>query len=221
MKRILFFGDSITDMGRNREMNQSCDIWSYGSGYPIFVASNLYRDNPKEYEVINRGISGNRVVDLYARIKSDVWNLKPDILSILIGINDIWHEIGHKNGVELDRFEKVYRMLIEDTLKALPGIKIVLCEPFVLKGEATKNTVDVPDKYERFLTVYQYAEKVKELAQDYGLHFLPLQNRFDEAASQYGVEPFLYDGVHPMVAGATLIADEWVNLFKKKIEVDL
>ena len=217
MKRILFFGDSITDMGRNREMNKSSDIWSYGSGYPIFVASSLYRDDPKGYEIINRGISGNRVVDLYARIKSDVWNLKPDVLSILIGINDIWHEIGHQNGVELDRFENVYRMLIEDTLKVLPGIKIVLCEPFVLNGEATKNTMDIPNKYERFLTVYQYAEKVKELAKDYGLHFLPLQDRFNEAACQYGVEPFLYDGVHPMVAGATLIADEWVKLFKKKI----
>ena len=62
--KILFYGDSITDMGRNRELNKSTDIWSYGSGYPMFAAGSLYGDNPQKYEVINRGISGNRVVDL-------------------------------------------------------------------------------------------------------------------------------------------------------------
>ena len=70
MKKILFFGDSITDMRRSREENKPTDIWSYGSGYPIFVASDLYRKDPNGYEVINRGIGGNRVVDLYARIKA-------------------------------------------------------------------------------------------------------------------------------------------------------
>ena len=216
--RIVFFGDSITDMGRNREHNKTTDIWSYGSGYPIFVASDLYKIDPNKYEVINRGISGNRIVDLYARIKSDVWNLQPDVLSILIGVNDVWHEINWKNGVEIERFEKTYRNLIEDTLKALPNIKVVLCEPFVLKGKATENTEDIPDKYERFLAVYEYAKVVKKLAKEYNLYFLPLQEKFVERAEIYGVEPFLYDGVHPMIAGATLIADEWLKLFKNKID---
>ena len=78
------------------------------------------------------------MVDLYARIKKDVWNLKPDVLSILIGVNDVWHEIGSRNGVEIDRFERVYRTLIKETLERLPDCKIMLLEPFVLKGAATE-----------------------------------------------------------------------------------
>jgi len=158
--KILFFGDSITDMGRNRELNKSTDVWSYGIGYPMFVAGSLYGENPQKYEVLNRGISGNRVVDLYARIKEDVWDLQPDVFSILIGINDVWREIEGKGGVGLDRFEKVYRMLIEDTKKVLPDVKIVLCEPFVLEGCTTveKGT----DRFQRFCEVYKYAEVVKK-----------------------------------------------------------
>ena len=210
--KILFFGDSITDMRRNREENSPSCIWSYGSGYPMFVAGKLYDKNPTEYQVINRGISGNRIVDLYSRMKSDVWNLEPDVLSILIGINDIWHEVCFNNGVEIDRFEKVYSMLIEDTLKRLPNVKIILCEPFVLKGSATER------EYEQFCEVFDYAKVIKKLADKYGLYFLPLQKKFDEMAEKYGAEHYLYDGVHPMVAGASLIANEWVNLFFDQVE---
>ena len=128
--KILFFGDSITDMGRSRECDKPSQIHSYGSGYPIFVASDLYRENPNAHEVFNRGISGHRIVDLYARIKKDVWNLKPDVLSILIGINDVWHEVSYQNGVEVERFEKVYRMIIEDS-KATPMILNLSLFPIV------------------------------------------------------------------------------------------
>ena len=104
--KIVLFGDSITDMGRDRINNQPNYLGSYGCGYPIFIAGELYKQDPTKHVIYNRGISGNRIVDLYARIKMDVWNLKPDVLSILIGINDIWHEIGDKNGVDIVRFER-------------------------------------------------------------------------------------------------------------------
>ncbi len=210
--KILFFGDSITDMGRSMKETEPSSIWSYGSGYPMFVASSLYREDPLKYEVINRGISGHRIVDLYARVKKDVWVEKPDVLSILIGINDLWHEFNNENGVEIDRFEKVYRMLIEDTKKELPEVKIILCEPFVLKGSATE------EHYDGFLKVYDYARVVKKIAEEYGCRFLPLQEKFNEAAKKHGVTSYLYDGVHPMVAGATLIADTWLELFKNEVE---
>jgi lysophospholipase L1-like esterase len=151
-------------------------------------------------------------VDLYARVKADCWNYNPDLISILIGVNDIWHEINHNNGVEIERFEKVYRMLIEDTLAKLPSVKIVLCEPFVLEGEATT------ENYERFLEVKNYAKVVKKLAKEYGLYFLPLQEKLDEGAKAHGAKVYLKDGVHPAFAGATLIAQEWLKLFKEKIE---
>lgn len=207
--KILFFGDSITDAGRNREgdFKQA----NYGYGYVRAVAGALLSENPLEYQIINRGISGNRVVDLYARIKSDLWNLQPDVLSILIGVNDVWHEVGNRNGVELDRFEKVYRMLLEDTKAKLPNVKIILLEPFVLKGTATQ------ERYEEFLEVKKYAKVVAKLAKEYGACFVPLQEKFDDAAAKYGAEAYLSDGVHPAVAGSQLIADEWLKVFKKEI----
>ena len=113
--KILFFGDSITDMARSREMDGNA--FGYGMGYVHSVSSTLKYENPEAYEIINRGIGGHRVVDLYARIKADVWNHNPDVISILIGINDVWHEIYGGNGVELDRFECVYRMMLADTKK--------------------------------------------------------------------------------------------------------
>ena len=204
--KILFFGDSITDMARNP--NQDFTVSSYGYGYPIFVTGELHYNEPQKHEIINRGISGNRIVDLYARIKKDVWNLQPDVLSILIGINDIWHELDFQNGVDLERWEKIYRMLIEDTKKVLPDLKIIVCEPFVLKGTATE------EKFEQFLQVKEYAKVAKKIAEDYNLAFLPLQEKFDKAAEENGAAYYLYDGVHPSVAGAKLIAEEWLKLFK-------
>ena len=151
-------------------------------------------------------------MDLYARIKADVWNHKPDVISILIGINDVWHEIYGGNGVELNRFEKVYRMLIEDTREQLPNVKFILCEPFVLKGSATE------EKYEEFCEIKKYAAVVKKLAKEYGVPFVALQEKFDEAAEKHGAVHYLYDGVHPDVAGGKLIAEEWLKVFQTEIE---
>ena len=209
--KILFYGDSITDMGRGKqpENSQSSCIYSYGSGYPMFVAGRLYGENPQKYEVVNRGISGNRVVDLYARIKVDVWNHEPDVLSILIGINDIWHEIGSQNGVELDRFETFYRMLLEDTKKKLPNVKLIICEPFVLEGSATA------EKMELFSQVKDYAAVAKKLSEEFDAVFVPLQEKYDELGAKYGNDALLGDGVHPTLAGAVVLANEWLKGYDK------
>ncbi|MBQ3492527.1 MAG: SGNH/GDSL hydrolase family protein [Clostridia bacterium] len=208
--RIVFYGDSITDAGRNRDKDFHHS--SYGSGYVRDVASDLLNQNPLGFEIINRGISGNRIVDLYARIKTDLWNLNPDIISILIGVNDVWHEIGSKNGVELDRFERVYRMLIEDTKKVLPNAKIVILEPFVLKGIATE------ENYDRFLSVKEYAKVSEQIAKDYNLSFIPLQEKFNKEAEKFGASTCLADGVHPALYGARIIADEWMKKFNEEIK---
>ena len=121
MKTVLFQGDSITDCGRGNGL---------GNGYPLFVTAELNSKNPNEYNFINKGISGNRIVDVYARIKADIINLKPDYMSILIGVNDVWHEISYQNGVDADKFYKIYCMLIEEIKEALPNIKITILEPF-------------------------------------------------------------------------------------------
>jgi hypothetical protein len=129
--KILFQGDSITDAGRYTEVGTGVRDSSLGAGYVKLIANRLLCDSPeKNYEIINRGISGNRIVDLYARWKADCINLAPDVLTILIGVNDTWHERGGQNGVEVPRYERFYRELIEWTLSALPNIKIILMTPF-------------------------------------------------------------------------------------------
>ena len=212
--KLLFFGDSITDAGRNRELDYQ--YTSYGHGFVYAITSELQSQDFTKYQILNRGIGGHRVVDLYARIKADVWNEAPDVLTILVGINDIWHEIVVKNGVDLDRFERVYRMMIEDTLQRLPNVKIVLLEPFILDGSLTEKYIE-----EYSGTVLDYAKVVAKIAEDYNLYFVPLQEKLSKCAEKDGAVNYLFDGVHPAMAGAKLIADEWLKLFKENIERSL
>lgn len=209
MKTILFQGDSITDFGRNRQ-----DPKGVGSGYAMLVKAALGFDNPSEYEFFNRGIGGNKIVDVYARIKSDIINLKPDYMSILIGVNDVWHGVDWDNGVDADKFEKIYCMLIEEIKEVLPNIQIMILEPFCLRAEATDNTEEVPDKWNVFSSeVKKRAEKAKKVAEKYNLTFIPLQDKFNEAARTVENAYWLYDGVHPTPMGHELIKREWLKAF--------
>ncbi len=211
--KILFYGDSITDASRAR--NDQSNVrsgYGLGTGYVQMIAGELVHRNPNKYEVINTGISGNRVVDLYARIKADCWNYSPDVLSILIGVNDVWHEIFSQNGVEIDRFENIYRTMIADTIKKFPNIKIVIMEPFVQKGSVTE------ERYEEFLYVYEYAKVAKKLAGEFSLPFVSLQKPLDDYAEKFGIDKVLLDGVHPAVAGCKVIANEWVKVFDEKVD---
>lgn len=200
--RIVFQGDSITDAGRSTSAGS---LVSIGQGYALMVAGDLMAKYPQRYECVNRGVSGNRVVDVYARIKCDCWNLQPDVLSVLIGVNDVWHEEGaNRNGVDAVRFEKLYRILVEDTKERFPEIRILILEPFVLRGTATEAGWD------RFAhEVYLRAEAAKRVAEDYGLIFVPLQGMLDEACEKAPASYWLGDGVHPTPAGHRLIADAW------------
>ncbi len=207
-KRILFFGDSITDASREKEVAIG-ENGSYGFGYVMQIAGQIMPKNPSKYVVINKGISGNRIVDLYARVKSDVWNLKPDVLTILVGVNDVWHEIKRCNGVEINRFENIYDIMLKETIEKLPKMAIVLMAPYVLKGSQTE------EQWDRFLEVYEYAKVVEKLAKKYGLHFIPLQPKFDEATIENDATCYLLDGIHPNVVGAGLIASEWLEYANK------
>ncbi len=202
---IVLLGDSITDMGRKK------DVWntaySYGSGYGFFLQGELATAKPGEYNVYNKGISGNRSVDIYARIKADCWNLEPDVVSCLFGVNDVWHEIYHQNGVELPRFIRTYEMIIDETRERFPAVKFMVLEPFVLKGACTN------EKYEEFMAVKEYAKAIKEMAARKGCVFIPLQAQFDELAENYGNEYWLSDGVQPAVAGSKIIANAWLKAF--------
>lgn len=211
MKTILFQGDSITDVGRNRERNDML-----GWGYPRLVEAQLGFDCPGTYNFQNRGIGGNRILDLYARIVKDILNIAPDYLSILIGVNDIWHGLDDANGTGIQRFEKVYDMLLTELQEELPDTKIMIMEPFVLRGPATDNREDQPDRWELFSSgVYQVATIVKGLAEKHGVKFIPLQKKFNEAEKLAPATYWLFDGVHPSAKGHELIKRQWLKAFNE------
>ncbi len=211
-KCILFQGDSITDCGRNREAEDST-----GTGYPLMVKGQLGFEDPGAYTFINKGISGNRIVDVYARIKLDIINLKPDYMSLLIGVNDVWHELGGRhNGVDAVKFEKIYDMLIAEILEALPDIKIMILEPFVLEGPATDATEEEPERWEYFRTeVPLRAAAAKRIAEKYHLPFIALQDKLNEACKDAPATYWLRDGVHPTSMGHWLIKEEWMKTFRE------
>ncbi len=205
MKKILFQGDSITDAGRNRESDNY-----KGFGYPTLVSAQLGYERPMEFEFINRGISGNRVTDLIARIKRDFINLAPDYVSILIGINDVWHEFSSGNGVSEEKFEKFYNILIEELKEALPNVKIMILEPFVLKGAANELC------WETFRgEAEKRAAAAKRVAEKNDLLFVPLMKIFDEALNEAPASYWTIDGVHPTASGHELIKRAWLQGFSE------
>lgn len=207
MKTFLFQGDSITDAGRCFDEYDG----RHSYGYPTFVAGELGRQFPGQIQFINRGISGNRVVDLYARIKCDFINVKPDFMTILIGINDVWHEFSdNPNGVSDEKYFKVYCNLIEELKEALPDTTIIILEPFVLKARATE------DKWDAFRAeTEKRAASAKRVAEKYSLEFIPLMDKFDKLALTAEPSFWLEDGVHPAPAGHAVIADEIIKKFNE------
>ncbi len=168
-------------------------------------------DHPGEMLFVNRAVSGDRSVSLYERIKADILNVKPDYISILIGVNDVWHELSdNPNGVSDEKYFRVYSMLIEEIKEELPDVKIFILEPFVLKASATEGSWD----YFRS-EVEKRAASAKRIAEKYGLIFIPLQEKFDKAATLAEPSFWLADGVHPAPAGHELIKRELLKALEE------
>lgn len=203
-KVILFQGDSITDgaRGRNDDLNHIL-----GHSYAYIVGARLGYEWAEEQPVfINRGISGDRASDLYARWNEDAISLNPSLISILIGVNDAWRTMkGEPSGVT-DRFGRAYRHLLEETKEVLPDAQLVLCEPFVLNTGAPSQNWEA---WSELITAYQ--QTVRELAEQFGAVFVPLQATFDEACKRADAAYWLWDGVHPTAAGHELIARQWLK----------
>jgi len=193
---ILFQGDSITDGGRNRK--RSSDL---GRGYPYFV-KNLLKDKNIEAEVLNRGISGNRAVDLLGRWDEECLKLSPDIVSILIGVNDTWRRYDANDPTEPEVFEERLEKIINLTLQNTE-VKLVLLNPFLL---------DINEKITRMREdLSQKQEVVKNLAEKYDAAFIDLDKAFAEACKTKAPDHYAYDGVHPTEVGHELIAKLWVD----------
>lgn len=195
---VLFQGDSITDCGRNYR-----DAESLGTGYAHFVAAEFGRKYPqKQVRFLNRGISGNRVVDLQDRWQRDCLDLNPSWVSIYIGINDTWRRYDNNEATSAEDFYEGYRKLILRT-KENTAAKLLLIEPFVLP---------VPEDRKRWREdLDPKIQGVRELAREFQTLYVPLDGLFAAASTQTPPAYWAPDGVHPSPAGHSLIAEAWLK----------
>ncbi len=196
---VLFQGDSITDRGRDRE-----DFNNLGYGYPMMAASwfsALYPE--KKVKFLNRGISGDRVADLKNRWQKDCLDLKPDILSILIGINDCLKDSNSSEITSADSYKAVYHYILTQTRKRFPNIPIIICEPFVLPypEDRKKWRVNLDSKI----------HVARDLAVEFNALYIPLDSIFAQASTKSDYIFWSSDGVHPTPAGHALIAQNWLK----------
>lgn len=206
---ILFQGDSITDAGRSRDKDKTTapnNQAGLGNGYAWLTAAELLVDRPADdLKIFNRGVSGNKVFQLAERWQADCIDLKPDVLSILIGVNDIWHtldpRLGYKGTVEI--YERDYQELVKRTIKTLPKVKLIICEPFVLRCGAVKESW--------FPEFNRYRAAARRVAEAHKATFVPFQAMFDEASKIAPPEHWANDGVHPSASGAALMAHFWLR----------
>lgn len=185
--KILFQGDSITDAGRNRNDEKGL------AGYSLYVSEQL----GKEHEYVNKGISGNRVADLLRRYDEDFLKIKPDLITVMIGINDVWRKYDSNLYESAEEFKAYYVELLDKIKKDLPKTKIILIEPYLLP---------IPTKKHWRQDLIQLIDVVRELAKDYADGFIPLDGLFAKECFYRDWQEFSTDGVHPIVEGQKVIA---------------
>ena len=214
---ILFTGDSITDGNRYKKKEQEWDLnHQMGHSYAYIINGILGSRYPqKHFKFKNKGESGNRIIDLYARIETDLLPIKPDILSVLVGVNDGPIDKNNYIPTSKDKYEKLYRLFLDEVKENLPDTKLVLMEPFVCDSEKLHNEYMVWRK-----CVTGYAQVVRRLAEDYNAIFVPLQEEFDKMCECYNAEYWSWDGVHPTENGHGLIADKWIKATQKLLGIN-
>ena len=207
---ILFQGDSITDAGRNKGAYYPNQAQGMGQGYVRHIVTELMGQHAEsDLKFYNRGISGHKVFQLRDRWEDDCMMLKPDVLSVMIGVNDFWHTLDFNYDGTAKIYESDFNDLMERTLKGLPDVKLIIAEPFVLhEGTAIKAKVDL---WKGTFESYQAASR--RVADRFGAAFVPFQSIFDEALKSAPTSYWCPDGVHPSMAGNALMADAWLKTF--------
>lgn len=205
--KYLFQGDSITDCGRGDHKNPCAT----GAGYVRLLEAELTAMG--ECEVMNTGVTGDKVTNLLVRWKQDCLNLEPDVLTILIGVNDVWNEVSRHYGVDAALYEEVYRILLRETRAALPATRIILMGSYVTHGYVTDPEWDT---FQREVGLRR--EITHRLAEEFGLEYVDLQQAFDEAQQKYPAQHWSWDGVHPTAAGHWVIARAWKKVFRMGIK---
>ena len=209
---ILFQGDSITDGNRTRDND-----WNHvmGHGYAYLISSRLWFDHPdRKFHFYNRGISGNTVPDLAKRWQTDTIGLRPNVLSILIGVNDVLRGMSQEETFSAQAYENDYRALLKQTTSALPNVKLVICEPFILPVGRVKEQWDQWNQ-----AIIKRQAIAKNLAGEFNAVFVDFQQQFNNALSKAHADYWIWDGVHPMPAGHELMARYWLKVVNKHIRL--
>lgn len=207
-KRILFQGDSITDGLRFKLPEQEWDLnHQMGHSFSYVVNAVLGSRYPNRgLRFFNRGVSGNGVVEVYARMYRDILDLRPDFINFLVGINDTPEPDQTIIGISPDKYEKVFRMMLNEISEVFPETRFILCEPFALAGQKDRERIMFKRRH-----VEQLAVRAKKIAGDLGCIWVPLQQMFDDAAKLREPEYWIWDGIHPTENGHGLIARQWMN----------
>ncbi|HZL10988.1 MAG TPA: SGNH/GDSL hydrolase family protein [Prolixibacteraceae bacterium] len=202
---IIFQGDSITDAGRERLKQHENTSASFGPGYAFLAASKILEENAsKDWSIYNRGISGNKVYQLAERWQRDCFDLHPDVLSILIGVNDFWHALEGRYDGTVEKYEEDFRQLLLLTRKMRPEVQLIIGEPYAVLGCSA-----VTDKW--YPAFDAYRASAKKLAEEYNAIFIPYQSIYDEAQNYAPGKYWTEDGVHPSMAGCSLMAEAWLK----------
>ena len=205
---ILFQGDSITDAGRKKDSADVNNASALGGGYAMIAASALLYEHPdKNLKIYNRGISGNKVYQLAERWDKDALDLKPDVLSILVGVNDFWHTLtnGYKGTIQTYRDD--LKTLLDRTKQKLPNVKLIIGEPYAVAGIRA-----VDEKW--YPAFDDYRKAAREIADSYNAVFIPYQTIYEKAMKEAPGVYWTGDGVHPTLAGAHLMAHAWLKAVK-------
>jgi lysophospholipase L1-like esterase len=201
---VLFQGDSITDWGRDHNKSKANETGSLGSGYAMLTSAQLLLKFPdKNLQIYNKGISGNKVFQLADRWDADTLALKPNVLSIHVGVNDFWHTMTNGYTGTIETYIADYHKLIDRTKQALPDVKLIICEPFALKGVKAVNDNWYP-------TYDLFRKAARDIATEYNTAFVPWQSITDKAIELAPASYWSLDGVHPSLAGEALMAQAWM-----------
>lgn len=202
---ILFQGDSITDSSRRKDYKQANNSAALGRGYSeLLAAFLLYKYADKKLKIYNRGVSGNKVYELAERWDEDCLKIKPDVLSILIGVNDFWHTLDGRYNGTVSKYKIDFVNLLDITKQELPNIKLIIGEPFAVLGVNKVN--------EKWYPMFnEYREAAREVAEQFHAIFVPYQSIFDKVQHIVPGSYWTVDGVHPSLPGAQLMADAWLK----------
>jgi len=201
---VLFQGDSITDCQRSRSATTPNERAGLGFGYASRIVARLREaGRAADLRFHNRGVSGDRVPDLAARWQEDCLDLQPDVLSILVGVNDMWHGLQGSYADTPESFEQGYRELLARTRAALPAVKLIICEPFVVRCGAVDG--------QWFPEFDNRRVAVRRLAGEFDAAFVGFQSAFDRAVEGTSPADWCDDGVHPTFAGHEMMADVWLE----------